>query len=92
MTPGHDRERSECSMENLDALIATLNTIHVGDLDKICGSLSSVRAELVRRGLVELVDKIDICQESLLTGDMEGFRRSRATVVSRLGHIRVKTV
>ena len=81
----------EESMEKLDALIATLNTIGMGDLDKIRVSLADVRRELDQRGLTELVEKIDLCQDCLLKGDLDGFRRTRETVVSRLGHLRVKT-
>ena len=76
--------------QSLDSLIATLNNLDVGALDKIAERLSEVREELERRALTELVAKIDDCRAALGRGELEEFRRLRATVVSRLGHVRLK--
>jgi hypothetical protein len=78
-------------VETLDSVIATLNHLGVGALDKIEADLRTVRAELERRGLRELVEKIDACHRALTRGELQEFRRLRETIVSRLGHIRVKT-
>jgi len=78
-------------MSKLDTVIATLNNLEVGSLDKIAGQLVSVRAELERQDLVDMVEKIDRCSEALARGELSDFRRLRETVVSRLGHIRVKS-
>ena len=77
-------------MSKLDHVIATLNTLEVGSLDKIAEQLDSVRDELARHELSELVEKIDGCRDALFRGELEEFRRLRETLVSRLGHLRVK--
>jgi hypothetical protein len=77
-------------LETIDSVIATLNQLGLGSIDKIANQLASVRSELERRELPDLVRKIDDCQLALSRGDLEGFRRLRETVVSRLGHLRTK--
>ncbi|MGH9320605.1 MAG: hypothetical protein ACRD21_07830 [Vicinamibacteria bacterium] len=77
-------------MESLDTIIATLNQLGVGALDKIEADLRAVRAELERRELGELVEKLDACRRALGRGELEEFRRLRETMVSRLGHLRLK--
>ena len=75
-------------MQNVDALIATLNTIEVGELDSIRKQMSEVRAELERCRYDELVEKLDECLGALGRGDLKDFRRLKETIVSRLGHLR----
>lgn len=77
-------------METLDSVIAILNNLGIGALDKIEAELDLVRKELERRGLGELVEKVEGCQSALSRGDLPEFRRLRATLVSRLGHLRLK--
>ncbi len=77
-------------MSKLDATIATLNTLEVGSLDKISEQLVAVREELVRHNLEDLVEKVDACRVALERGELDEFRRLRETIVSRLGHVRVK--
>ncbi len=77
-------------MSKLDTAIATLNTLEVGSLDKIGEQLLAVREELARNDLEDLVEKIDACRMALESGELEEFRRLRETIVSRLGHLRVK--
>ncbi|HJS74168.1 MAG TPA: hypothetical protein VJ921_07780 [Vicinamibacteria bacterium] len=78
-------------METLDSVIATLNNLGMGALDKIEADLRTVRLELERRELGELVEKLDLCHRALTRGELQEFRRLRETLVSRLGHIRLKT-
>ena len=78
-------------MSKLDTAIATLNTLEVGSLDKIGEQLLAVREELARNDLEDLVEKIDACRTALESGELEEFRRLRETIVSRLGHVRVKS-
>jgi hypothetical protein len=78
-------------VETLDTVIATLNNLGMGALDKIEADLRTVRHELERRELGELVEKLDLCHRALTRGDLQEFRRLRETLVSRLGHIRVKS-
>ena len=77
-------------MSKLDTTIATLNTLEVGSLDKISEQLVAVREELVRHNLEDLVEKVDACRVALERGELDEFRRLRETIVSRLGHIRIK--
>jgi hypothetical protein len=77
-------------VETLDSVIATLNNLGMGALDKIEADLRTVRLELERRELGELVEKLDLCHLALTRGELQEFRRLRETLVSRLGHIRVK--
>jgi hypothetical protein len=69
-------------------MIATLNNIELGDVTKIEARLQEIRAELVRRELDELVAKLDESLDALRQGDLQTFRRLKATMVSRLGHLR----
>lgn len=78
------------SASTLDTAIATLNTLEVGSLDTISERLVAVRQELVRHQLEDLVEKVDACKNALELGELGEFKRLRETIVSRLGHIRVK--
>jgi hypothetical protein len=69
-------------------MIATLNNIELGDVTKIEARLQEIRAELVGRELDELVAKLDESLDALRQGDLQTFRRLKATMVSRLGHLR----
>lgn len=75
-------------MQDLGALIATLNTLKVGELEAVRAQLLDVRIELERRDLAELVSKLDECLAALGSGDLKNFRRLKETIVSRLGHLR----
>lgn len=77
-------------MDSLDRVIATLNNLGVGRLDKIDAQLRSAREALEKRELSDLVDKLDGCRLALGRGDLQEFRRLRETIVSRLGHLRHK--
>jgi len=75
-------------VQSLDSMIATLNNIELGDVTKIEARLQEIRAELVGRELDELVAKLDESLDALRQGDLQTFRRLKATMVSRLGHLR----
>jgi hypothetical protein len=75
-------------MDSVDSLIATLNNLEIGDLGAIRTRLRAVREELTKRGFGELVEKLDECLAALDRGDLGNFRRHKATLVSRLGHLR----
>ena len=78
-------------MSKLDTVIATLNGLDVGSLDRIASQLQIVKEVLENEGLPELVDTTVACHQALMSGDLVEFRRLRETLVSRLGHVRVKT-
>jgi hypothetical protein len=75
-------------MQSIDWMIATLNTVEVGELEGIQNELLEVRGELMQRELGELVDHLDACLAALRRGDLKDFRRIKETIVSRLGHLR----
>ena len=75
-------------MQSIDWMIATLNTIEVGELEGIQSELLEVRRELMQRELGELVDHLDVCLAALRRGALKNFRRIKETIVSRLGHLR----
>ena len=77
-------------MSKLDNVIATLNNLDVGSLDKIIEQLVAVREELARQQLTELLKTVDACREALSRGELAEFRRLRETAVSRLGHARAR--
>lgn len=78
-------------MESLDVVIATLNRLELGPLDKIASDLDRVQAALAERRLIDLEELTLRCREALARGDLGEFRRLRETLVSRLGHVRQKT-
>lgn len=75
-------------MQEVGGLIATLNTMEVGDLDSIRSRLLDVRRELLSRDYGQLVTHLDECICALDRGDLKSFRRLKETIVSRLGHLR----
>ncbi len=75
-------------LNNVDSLIATLNTIEVGEIGKIRNRLLEVHVELDRLRVVELVEKLDECLVALGRGDLKNFRRLKESIVSQLGHLR----
>lgn len=75
-------------MPNLDSIIATLNQLDVGALDAIRRRLAAVRPELEQLAASDLLAKLDECASALERGDLDAFRRLKATIVSRLGHLR----
>ncbi len=82
-------QREPCLQSlSLDSLIATLNTIELGNVDEIRARLLEIREELEQRELAELVGKLDQSLSALGRGDLQDFRRLKATIVSRLGHLR----
>ena len=78
-------------MKALDSVIATLNNLELGALDRIEEQLLIVRGQLEECGLPEMVEKLDACRHALEACDLEEFRRFRATMVSQLGHLRVRS-
>ncbi len=81
-------QNAEEDLNSVDSLIATLNTIEVGEMDKLRARLLEVRVELDRRQLAELVEKLDESLAALSRGDLKNFRRLKESIVSRLGHLR----
>ena len=77
-------------MSKFDTTIAILNELELGSLDKISAQLVSIRGELERFNLLDLVEKTDACRHALVRGELQEFRRLRNNIVSQLGHHRMK--
>ena len=83
-----ERDEEDPRVQSLDSVIATLNHIELGDVTRIEARLQEIREELAGRELDELVAKLDESLDALRQGDLQTFRRLKATMVSRLGHLR----
>jgi hypothetical protein len=67
-------------------IIEILNGITVGELETIKNKLGIVRKDLIELGLVDLSVDIQDASRKLGKGDLIGFRKLLAKVVSKLGH------
>ena len=82
------KSKRKIELQRISPLIATLNTLEIGDLETIRSRLTSVRSVLVERDLMDLVQQVDECLAALERGDLMEFQRLKASVTSRLGHFR----
>ena len=73
---------------SIDVLIATLNSADVGSLDAIAGKMEQVRGDLESLGRPELAEAAREALAALRRGDVAEFRRGRAFLQSKLGHLR----
>ncbi len=72
----------------VDQLLATLNATDVGSLDSIAEKVLQVRADLLALDQVELAAAADAAVLALRRGDVAEFRRGRAFLQSKIGHLR----
>ena len=72
----------------IDALISTLNATEVGTLEGIAAKLRQVQEELVALSQPELASRAGEALDALARGDVAEFRRGRAFLQSKLGHLR----
>jgi hypothetical protein len=72
----------------IDALLSTLNATDVGTLDSIRTKLEEVRAELAEMDQVELAARAAETIAALVRGDVAEFKRGRAFLQSKIGHLR----
>jgi hypothetical protein len=73
---------------SIDVLLATLNSADVGSLDAIAEKMEQVRGDLESRGQPELAEAAREALAALRRGDVAEFRRGRAFLQSKLGHLR----
>jgi len=74
--------------DRIDVILATLNAADVGSLDTIGAKMSQVEEELVAMQATELAESAARAREALGRGDLVEFRRLRAFLQSRVGHLR----
>jgi hypothetical protein len=72
----------------LDAILSTLNAADVGTLDSILAKLRQVEQELHALAQPELAERASAAAASLARGDVAEFKRVRAFLQSKVGHLR----
>src|SRR5512134_1956521 len=74
--------------ERIDWMLATLNAADVGSLDSIAAKMRQVQEALADQGEAELAGKAKDAVTALARGDVAEFRRARAFLQSKIGHLR----
>ena len=72
----------------IDLLLSTLNAAEVGTLDSIRAKLEQVRQELEQMEQAELATRAAETIAALVRGDIAEFKRGRAFLQSKIGHLR----
>jgi len=72
----------------IDLLLSTLNATDVGTLDSIRAKLEQVRQELELMDRAELAASAAETIAALARGDIAEFKRGRAFLQSKIGHLR----
>jgi hypothetical protein len=72
----------------IDVLLATLNSADVGSLDAIADKMGQVQKDLETLGQEELAGAASEALSALRRGDVSEFRRGRAFLQSKIGHLR----
>jgi hypothetical protein len=72
----------------VDVLLGTLNATDVGTLDSVAAKLELVRGELLAMEQAELAARAEDAIASLRRGDVAEFKRGRAFLQSKIGHLR----
>ena len=73
---------------SVDVLLATLNATEVGSLDAIAEKVQQVRRGLESLGQGELAGAASGAEAALRRGDVAEWKRSRAFLQSKIGHLR----
>ena len=73
---------------SIDVLLATLNAAEVGSLDDIARKMQQVRSDLEVLGQPELAAAAGEAVEALRRGDVSEWKRARAFLQSKIGHLR----
>jgi hypothetical protein len=72
----------------VDVLLSTLNATDVGTLDSIIAKLRQVQGELAAMEQPELAARAGEAVEAIRRGDVTEFKRARAFLQAKLGHLR----
>ncbi len=75
-------------MPSIEVLLATLNATDVGTLDSIAEKMQQVQQGLDGLGQAALAGLAAQALAALRRGDVEEFRRGRAFLQSKIGHLR----
>ena len=72
----------------IDVILSTLNATDVGSLDSVVAKLENVQQELVAMDQSELAGRAGEAIAKLKQGEIAEFKRLRAFLQSRIGHLR----
>ena len=72
----------------IDVLLGTLNATDVGTLESITTKLRQVQEELAEMDQPELASRAGEAIAALVRGDVAEFKRGRAFLQSKIGHLR----
>ncbi len=73
---------------SVDVLLATLNATDVGSLDAIADKMRQVQKDLESLGRAELAGAAAGALTALRRGDVAEWKRARAFLQSKIGHLR----
>ncbi len=76
------------SAPSIDALLATLNATEVGSLDAVAEKVRQVQQGLESLGQPELAAAAGGAVTALRRGDVAEWKRARAFLQSKIGHLR----
>jgi hypothetical protein len=76
------------AVARVDVLLSTLNATEVGTLESIADKLGQVRDELIALDEPELAARATDAIAALRRGDVAEFKRGRAFLQSKIGHLR----
>ena len=76
------------TIARVELLLSTLNATELGSIDSIADKLRQVEEELREMDQPELAARAAEARESLLRGDIAEFKRGRAFLQSKSGHLR----
>jgi hypothetical protein len=76
------------TVTRIELLLSTLNAADVGTLESISAKLEQVRDELEQIDQPELASRAAETIRALVRGDVVEFKRGRAFLQSKIGHLR----
>jgi hypothetical protein len=74
--------------DRIDVMLSTLNATDVGSLESIAEKMSHVRDELLVLEEPDLAERATGTIAALVRGDITEFKRGRAFLQSKIGHLR----
>ena len=80
--------RAMLTAARIDVLLSTLNATDVGSLESIAEKIVQVEGELRELDQQELAERAVATLEALRRGDVAEFKRGRAFLQSKIGHLR----
>jgi len=76
------------TLASIDVMLSTLNATDVGTLDSITAKLQQVQDALLSMNQTGLAARTSEAISALTRGDVSEFKRARAFLQSKIGHLR----